>query len=44
MAEAGSDTFESEQAVLNELHPVFEAKRSETSIGVLGSIRAMLPF
>jgi hypothetical protein len=41
---AGSDTFDSEQAVLNDLHPVFEAERAETSFGVLGSLRAMLPF
>lgn len=41
---AGSNTFDSDQAVLNDLHPVFEAKRAETSIGVLGSLRAMLPF
>ena len=41
---AGSDAFESEQALSNELHPVFEAQRAETSIGVLGSLRATLPF
>jgi len=41
---AGSDAFESEPALPNKLHPVFKAQRVETSIGVLGSLRAMLPF
>lgn len=44
LEETPSHEFESEQEVLNELHPVLESHRRHISDGVLGSIRAFLPF
>ncbi len=39
-----SEEFESEQAIMNELHPVFETYREEASSGLMASVRALLPF
>lgn len=36
--------FESEQELLNELHPVFESYRERAASGILAQLRAMLPF
>lgn len=36
--------FESEQDVLNGLHPVFEAKRESSTRSVIESLRSILPF
>lgn len=37
-------TFESEQELLNALHPVFESKREALSNSLLGRLRALSPF
>jgi len=37
-------TFDSESELLDLLHPVFEEYRVSTSGGILGRIRAILPF
>lgn len=36
--------FESEQELLNTLHPVFEQKREETTTTLLTQLRALVPF
>ncbi|MFB6205227.1 MAG: hypothetical protein ABEJ05_01675 [Haloglomus sp.] len=36
--------FESEQELLNALHPVFESYRERTGNSILGQLRALLPF
>ena len=36
--------FESEQELLNVLHPVFERKREETTTTLLAQLRALVPF
>lgn len=36
--------FATERDVLNALHPVFETYRSEGPTGIIGSLRAILPF
>jgi hypothetical protein len=36
--------FESEQELLNTLHPVFERKREETTTTLLTQLRALVPF
>jgi hypothetical protein len=38
------EEFETRQDLLNVLHPVFEERRESTSSGLLGQLRAMLPF
>ena len=38
------DTFESEQELLNAVHPVFERKRAQNPSGLFGQLRSMLPF
>lgn len=44
LAETHFDRFETEQELLNALHPVFEAYRERGGDGLLGHLRAMLPF
>ncbi|MEF8901523.1 MAG: hypothetical protein V5A25_09905 [Halovenus sp.] len=36
--------FESEQDLLNALHPVFERKRERMSNSIIGQLRSLLPF
>jgi len=36
--------FESEQELLNALHPVFESYREKASGSIIGQLRALLPF
>lgn len=36
--------FDSQQELLNELHPVFEAYRERAAGGILSSLRALFPF
>jgi len=36
--------FESEQELLNTLHPVFERKRDETTTTILSQLRSLVPF
>lgn len=38
------DRFETEQELLNALHPVFESYRERGPSGVVGRLRALLPF
>jgi hypothetical protein len=44
LAEARTDEFESEQDLLNALHPVFERRREATSTSILAQLRALVPF
>jgi hypothetical protein len=48
LSEALADTprrrFESEQELLNTLHPVFEAYRENAGAGLFAQLRSMLPF
>jgi len=37
-------TFESEQDLLNALHPVFERERESMSNSLLGRLRSLVPF
>jgi len=39
-----TETFESKQALLNALHPVFEAERERLSNTILGRLRSLVPF
>ncbi|WP_335998968.1 hypothetical protein [Halorientalis halophila] len=41
---AGRETFESEQELLNVLHPVFEDMRESASSSVIMQLRALVPF
>lgn len=41
---SGTDEFESEQALLNALHPVFEDLRESASTSILMQLRALVPF
>lgn len=36
--------FESEQELLNALHPIFESYRERAASGIIAQLRAMLPF
>jgi len=36
--------FESEQELLNALHPVFERKRERMSNSIIGQLRSLFPF
>lgn len=36
--------FESEQDLLNTLHPVFERRRERMSNSIIGQLRSLLPF
>jgi hypothetical protein len=38
------DRFETEQELLNALHPVFERYRERSGSGILAQLRAFLPF
>ncbi|MEF8838733.1 MAG: hypothetical protein V5A18_04425 [Haloarculaceae archaeon] len=38
------ETFESRRHLLNELHPVFEARREAVSNSLLARLRALVPF
>lgn len=42
--DADATEFDSERELLNALHPVFEAYRSDVSTGLLASVRDLLPF
>jgi len=44
LAEVDSDRFESVQALKNDLYPVFEERRQSRGSGVLGQLRALIPF
>lgn len=41
---ADQTTFETEQDLLNALHPVFERRREKASRSVLAQLRALVPF
>lgn len=41
---ADRQSFDSEQDLLNELHPVFEAKREAVSRSLLARLRGLVPF
>lgn len=38
------DRFDSEQDLLNALHPVFEQYRAQSATGIIASIKSFLPF
>lgn len=42
--ELETTTYESQQELLNQLHPVFESYRENSSTTLIGSLRQMLPF
>jgi len=44
LAEADRDRFDSQQDLLNALHPVFERKRQAASTSLLAQLRALVPF
>lgn len=44
LRQTDQEVFESKHALLDALHPVFEAHRRRTSTGFLAAIRSMLPF
>ena len=44
LAECERREFDSQQALLNALHPVFERKREKYSGGLIGKLRALVPF
>jgi hypothetical protein len=44
LAEVSRQRFETEQELLNTLHPVFEARREATSNSLLSQLRALVPF
>ncbi len=44
LTECPDEEFESRQALLNALHPVFEEKRENLSGGILGRLRSLVPF
>jgi len=44
LREADRETFESQQDLLNGLHPVFEQKRQAAANSLLAQIRALVPF
>jgi hypothetical protein len=44
LAECDTSSFDSQQELLNALHPVFERQRERRSRGVLGKLRALVPF
>lgn len=41
---SGRQRFDSEQDLLNALHPVFEEKREATSRSLVARLRALVPF
>ena len=38
------ESFDSEQELLDVLHPIFEEKRATAAGGILGRIRSLIPF
>ena len=44
LRELPAERFESERALLNRLHPVFEEKRRSGAGSLLGRVRTLLPF
>jgi len=44
VADCPQERFESKQALLNGLHPVFEEKREKRSGGIIGRLRSLVPF
>ncbi|QLG63423.1 hypothetical protein [Halorarum salinum] len=44
IANLPQDRFGSESELLDQLHPVFEARRERAANSVIGRIRALLPF
>lgn len=44
LEEVDSRAFESEQDMLNQLHPVFEEIRESSSSRLLGQLRSLVPF
>lgn len=42
--EVSATEFETEQAFLNELHPVFETARETNRAGIVGRLRSLVPF
>jgi len=41
---AGRDRFETEQELMNALHPVFERHRERSSTSLVARLRGLLPF
>jgi len=44
LAAASRDRFETEQELLNALHPVFERQRERSSSSLVARLRGLLPF
>lgn len=44
LREVNQQEFESQQDLLNALHPVFERKREATSNSIISQLRALVPF
>jgi hypothetical protein len=44
LSETHIERFETEQELLNALHPVFERYRERSAGGILAQLRSMLPF
>ncbi len=44
LSELDASTFDSQQELLNQLHPIFESYRENSSTTLLGSLRQLLPF
>lgn len=44
LAETTQSEFESQQELLNTLHPIFEQHRQNASSSLIGSIRRLIPF
>ncbi len=44
LAEADRDRFDSQQDLLNALHPVFERKRQAASNSLIAQLRTLVPF
>jgi len=44
LSETGRTQFESEQDLLNALHPVFERQRRTASTSILSQLRSLVPF
>jgi len=42
--EVPRERFENEQELLNTLHPVFEAKREQSSRSIIAQLRSLVPF
>ena len=44
LSETHIERFETEQELLNALHPIFERYRERSAGGILSQLRALLPF